>query len=492
MQIKTIISTLLIFVVPAYGDVVYVNASADGANDGSSWADAYAELKSALAVSGNGDQVWVAAGTYYPDYDPATGVHTGDPNDAFHLLTGLQMYGGFAGDEENLSQRAGLFDETVLEGDLLDNDGDWVDPLDMLNDPARADNANNVVRVENLLQPVTIDGFRIQGGNAVSVKYECGGGVLLNIADATVRNCIVQDNTSTFGAGLNITSGHLHLSSTLIEHNAAFEKGGGASLNFSQSWVARTEFIDNASMLGGGLSVSGGSARIDNATFAGNGAACRSCRGGGIATMDDATLNIVNSVFTGNEAGTGAGLDVIAGDTHLANLTIAQNIAADAEGAGLRVTEVLASDFEMHNSIVWGNSQGIELDGAFQVIAPPGTVYHSNLQGLVLAPDFGGFENFDEPPRFERPRGTDGIPGTRDDNLRLRPDSSSLNRGDNEAIPPDVQDLDGDDNMDESVPLDHDDEARLFNGIVDLGAFELQLLPFNERNLPPGARATKT
>ncbi|MEJ7677501.1 MAG: hypothetical protein WKG06_06440 [Segetibacter sp.] len=45
----------------------FVNANAFGANNGSSWTDAFTKLQDALTAAVSGGQVWVAAGTYYPD-----------------------------------------------------------------------------------------------------------------------------------------------------------------------------------------------------------------------------------------------------------------------------------------------------------------------------------------------------------------------------------------------------------------------------------------
>ena len=44
--------------------VLYVKADAVGADNGTSWADAYSDLQEALAVAAPGNDIWVAAGTY--------------------------------------------------------------------------------------------------------------------------------------------------------------------------------------------------------------------------------------------------------------------------------------------------------------------------------------------------------------------------------------------------------------------------------------------
>ncbi len=46
--------------------VYYVKHDAAGANDGTSWTDAYTDLQRALAVAVHGDEIWVARGVYVP------------------------------------------------------------------------------------------------------------------------------------------------------------------------------------------------------------------------------------------------------------------------------------------------------------------------------------------------------------------------------------------------------------------------------------------
>ena len=76
--------------------VTYVRQGAAGADDGSSWSDAFPELRDALAASRPGDEIWVAAGTYTPGTNRM---------DTFQLTSGVAIYGGFAGTESVRSDR---------------------------------------------------------------------------------------------------------------------------------------------------------------------------------------------------------------------------------------------------------------------------------------------------------------------------------------------------------------------------------------------------
>jgi len=48
----------------AQGTIIYVDADATGANNGTSWEDAYTALQPALGDAEDGDDIWVAAGCW--------------------------------------------------------------------------------------------------------------------------------------------------------------------------------------------------------------------------------------------------------------------------------------------------------------------------------------------------------------------------------------------------------------------------------------------
>jgi len=92
---------------PAFATVVYVKANATGANNGSSWTDAFTSLQSGLAAANATDEIWVATATYKP-------TATADRTISFALRNGVGVYGGFVGNETLRSQRDPVAHVTTL------------------------------------------------------------------------------------------------------------------------------------------------------------------------------------------------------------------------------------------------------------------------------------------------------------------------------------------------------------------------------------------
>ena len=99
---------------------VDVDSTAQNPN-GSTWPLAFQHLQDALAEAGIDDQIWVAAGTYYPDLGDNQTV--GHRFETFPLGPNApKVYGGFVGTESNLEDRdwADPANETILSGNIGD------------------------------------------------------------------------------------------------------------------------------------------------------------------------------------------------------------------------------------------------------------------------------------------------------------------------------------------------------------------------------------
>jgi len=78
--------------------IVYVDKDRNG--NGTSWANAYSSIETAIAGTGENQEFWVAEGTYTPSSDSPVIFGT-----RFTPKQGSQFYGGFAGSETSRDQR---------------------------------------------------------------------------------------------------------------------------------------------------------------------------------------------------------------------------------------------------------------------------------------------------------------------------------------------------------------------------------------------------
>ena len=169
-----------IFTPPSEGKVIYVDQNITNQNpnvgrgDGTSWNTAFSYLQDALSVATNGDEIWVAEGTYYPDVSTTylwvsgeglsdlARVTLADTDQASATFRPkVSMYGGFLGNETSRKPE-GKPENTVLSGQISENQRCY-----------------NVITLSGMVdQEVNIDGFKIAGGRANEGGGR-GGGVLI-------------------------------------------------------------------------------------------------------------------------------------------------------------------------------------------------------------------------------------------------------------------------------------------------------------------------
>lgn len=205
--------------------IVYVDDDATGANDGSSWDNAFNDLQDALADAIWGDRIHVAQGTYTP------AAADGDPESTFQLANGIMIKGGFAG--------AGAYEPdsrdpqvypTILSGDLARNDSVISDPADLPDDSSRDENASHVVTGSGTNHTAVLDGFTITGGATKKVygsNDERAGGGIVNIQGSpTLINCTITYNYANYGGGMFNLNSNPAVSNCVFRQNCAIVGAG--------------------------------------------------------------------------------------------------------------------------------------------------------------------------------------------------------------------------------------------------------------------------
>jgi hypothetical protein len=413
--------------------VQHVDASATGAGDGTSWADAYPELQSALAVAAADEQVWIAAGTYTPDYDAVGGTHTGDRAATFALVDGVQVYGGFpaGGGDGTFLARDPDAHVTVLSGDL---NGD--DAPDFTN---IADNAWHVVTAGGTTRAARLDGFVVQGGHADGVSPD------------------------DIGAGLHCSGGDPTIVACDFRANRSASNGGAVLVEFGDPLFVDCVMEGNDAQVGACVFSQLASPTFLGCVFRGNTALT-----GGAMQIHYGETVMVNCLVEGNGARWAGGIGLLLGSLDARNCTIAGNSALLSNGGGgFRVQD---APLTLTNCIVRGNTMGAVSGETAQVTVHSGgppVVSHSAVEGWTGA--WGGVGNIGDDPLF-----VDAAAG----DYRLDAASPCVDAGDTAAVPDDDHDLDGDANRAEPIPTDVSGAERVTDGdgvgglAVDMGAHE--------------------
>lgn len=432
--------------------IVYVDESRlDDSGDGNSWAFAKKSLQSAMDLPLNpGDQIWVAKGTYYPSF--AYGMGDSSRYYHFRLKTGVQIYGGFYGNETSPTQRnsfgMGETNETILSGDI-----------GILGD--HTDNCMHVVlnSIDTTLDHSSVlDGFTIRDGYADGASvHSYGGGLMLYTGSPTLQNlCVTSNYAANRGGGYYSYGGSPILNNVTISENSAASSGGGAyiyncNLSFSNSSI----LMNNASS-GGGMYAMGGEMQIVNCVFADNQA---STSDGGALYLYGANTSIINTLIHDNKSqNNGAGIFLrLATDAlqcQLTNVTLVANTAS-ATGGGIYCQSYFASNaLNINNSIIWENSATLSGNQLFLTGLGATTLNYSNFANGTndVATGAGPYNatnnNINVNPAFADSDNLD---------FRLFGSSPCVNSGSNAY---------------DSESFDIRGQARVQDGIIDMGAYE--------------------
>ncbi len=329
-----------------------------------------------------------------------------------------------------------------------------------------------------------VDGFTITNGyvDNASPGGEDGGGIYCHsngVQDATIRNCTISDNTAEAGGG--VYGEPLMIIDCTISGNTADQYGGGLNVgdNYSPVRIIDCTISGNSAELGGGI-YARESTVVTNCRISENIATgLLAGDGGGVYVYGYGPSILANCVIDGNIAMNDGGGIYCGLNAHvsLINNTISNNFAAFFGGA--LVTSTSTVEAAMRNCIFWGNAAAIGPEVA--QIGGETRVAYCDVQGgeagvYVYGGLFAwGWGNIETDPAFADPNNAD---------FHLLPGSPCIDAGDNDSLPLDDFDLDGDGDPCEPLPIDFDGWARqqddpdtpdTGNGeppIVDMGAYE--------------------
>ncbi len=437
---------------------IFVNAAASGTGDGTSWSNAYSDLRSVLkppaegVVATTGDKIVVAKGVYKPTtlaMPLVSPPSVSDRSATFQLISGVKVYGGFDVADTLLSERNWRMNKTILSGDIDNNDTVNADGVTETTNrvssgstTATSDiNGSNSYTVVTGAGDTTLEGFTITAGQSNASRgigvVILGGGMHSSSDNLILSNIIFSGNTADSGGGMYNVGRNLILSNIIFSGNTA-----------SNQRVS--------SFGGGGLSSSDFSLTLSNIIFSDNKSAVF---GGGMRNASP-RLTLSNVIFSGNESGTtGGGLSNASADLTLTNVIMWGNTAMACTGNSAKGNANFCSG-GMLVAVTISHSliQGCSTDTNWWASTHANSCASGNT-GNNIDSNNPLFADADDP------NGADNIFGTADDGLRLKAGSPAIDAGSNgpTGMP-----------LFATGALDLAGKARIVGNSIDMGAYESQ------------------
>ncbi|MEM8641166.1 MAG: CHAT domain-containing protein [Cyanobacteria bacterium P01_G01_bin.54] len=322
--------------------------------------------------------------------------------------------------------------------------------------------------------------------NSASVR---GGGIHNLNGNVVLTHSTLDSNSSgTGGGGIFSTNGTVTLTDSTVSNNSAGVIGGGiwATYPGSPNTVTLTNSTVSGNSAGsnsGGIFVNAGVLNVIDSTISGNSA---NNEGGGIR-VNLATLNLTHSTVSGNSTNShGGGIHSRNGQVTLTNSTVSGNSAngngggiasdtavptrivtltnstiafntASGNGGGLYVQNGLANPIAntiIANNIAIGTGPDIFADLSSSTVQHSLLTHTVGISGLALNHGVNG-NIIGQDPRLA-PLAHNGGPTQ---THALLSGSPAIDAGDNRSV---------------TVRFDQRGFARLGNGIVDIGAYEVE------------------
>ena len=150
-----------------------------------------------------GDDIWIAAGAYYPTSNNGITYPDTDRMKHFQMRDGVYLYGGFNGTETELDQRDWNTNITRLSGDIGESGNNTDNCYHVIYNDMHYD--SYYYSYYNFIDDVRLDG--------------------LTISDGSDTNYYQNDHAR--GAGIYGCYDAMVLANCTFENNSAYERGGG-------------------------------------------------------------------------------------------------------------------------------------------------------------------------------------------------------------------------------------------------------------------------
>jgi chondroitin AC lyase len=367
-----LMSILLLSAITATAKVWYV-----GTWTGKPVEDVKASIIDAYTDAGADDEIWIAAGTYE--------IGSGGIN--YGAAKNLKFYGGFAGNENSIDERAKVAggaewefqNTTTLKSIVTGSSIFWINAaVTTTIDGLTIDGDNNVgargIGVTTAPTKVTISRCQIRNCNAgASAAY--GGGIDIK-KQTIIEYCLIENNTATRGGGIEIEAGsNSSITNCIIRNNKATGADGGGldTRTASGTVVSYCIFDGNETVTNGGGGIyADNNVTVHHCIIRNN----KSVGGGaGISAngLQGSFMNVYNCLVENNIATSGTG-GINGNRATIYNCLVVNNTGGNAGGIGLDIR--YAS--KVYNNTVVNNRTTLDDDAATGNVRSGGLVFYNN------------------------------------------------------------------------------------------------------------------
>ena len=354
-------------------------------------------------------EIFLAEGTYKPSYrrTDVTGTVNDQRQNSFSVPTGVNLYGGFSGQElySSFDQPTTILGTSIALTPQTDGDLDGILAAREVSD----------LNTNDLIEPWELGRQSILSGN-------------INVSQTEMRAYHVlysdrqaEENGQSAGVtidGVTIMDGMTSDTASEETEDAQSGRGGGIYASGVDYTLNRCRLLQNRAVMGNAIFTRNASLTLNGSMLAGNGpvdnpAVTTGTAGGGAAWVYGGRLTAFNTLWANNETtGTGGAVSVqdyngTDGSLQMVNNTIVRNRSAQYAVSAPRGTIV--------NTLAWGNEY---TDGSTAAFSTGTAITYSateQTQWNSGQPDAGNHNisvstdnNAVDGPRFSAPSATAG------------------------------------------------------------------------------------